>query len=148
MNDAKQEVMSVFRLLRLVRDARSTQNADRALLIALAMRCQPAKKFISWPSYRLLAQDTQLDEITLKRAAKRLEDSKLIRRVKRANRSNTFFINAALLQQQAAVVKAAEEAAKKHDEVESPFEEPLAVDHEVSGEDDAEVGGWNVGGAR
>ena len=86
-----EQKMPVFAVLRLVRDARSTRNAERQLLDALAMRCQPAKKFLSWPSYRQLALDTQLDEITLKRAAKRLEDKRLIKRVIRQNRSNCFY---------------------------------------------------------
>ena len=130
------EVMPVFKLLRLVRDARSTRNADRALLFALAMRCQPAKKFLSWPSYRQLALDTQLDEVTLKRAAKRLEDAGLLKRVVRANRSNCFFLNVELLQQQAAAIKEAEDAAKNNDDLESPFAQPV-----IDGQDDYEEGG-------
>jgi DNA-binding MarR family transcriptional regulator len=120
------EVMPVFRVLRLVRDARSTKNADRELLYALVLRCNPAKKFIAWPSYRQLALDTCLDKVTLKRAAKRLEEAKLIKRVVRANRSNCFFVNVALLQDQAAEVKAAEAEAKKLEtDDESPFEQPM-----------------------
>lgn len=143
-------ILPVFSVLRLVRDARSTTNAPRELLYALALRCQPAKNFISWPSYCQLAKDTQLNEITLKRAAKTLEDAKLIRRVVRANRSNCFFINVALLQEQAAEVKATDEAEKLASASdESPFDEPVqpeapSNDRDVDdGEDE-----WNQGGAR
>jgi DNA-binding MarR family transcriptional regulator len=147
-------VMPVFRVLRLVRDARSTRNAQRELLYALAMRCQPAKKFICWPSYAQLAKDTLLDETTLKRAAKRLEDADLIKRVVRPNRSNCFYLNVALLQVQAAAVKEAEEAAKlvAEEDDESPFGDPVIDDaraRDVANQDshgDDEV--WNRGGAR
>jgi DNA-binding MarR family transcriptional regulator len=126
------DVMPVFRVLRFIRDARSTKKADRALLMALGMRCQPAKKFISWPSYKQLALDTGLDEVTLKRAAKRLEDAKLIKRTVRPNRSNCFYLNVALLQQQAAAVKAADDAARNVRGDESPFGEPI-LDEAVTG---------------
>jgi hypothetical protein len=121
--------MSHFELLRLIRDSRSTKNADRELLHALALRSDPKKSFISWPSYRQLALDTQLDEVTLRRAAKRLESARLIRRVVRANRSNCFLLNVPLLQEQAAEAKAAEDAAKEQEDVESPFGDPILNDH-------------------
>jgi DNA-binding MarR family transcriptional regulator len=135
------EVMPVFRVLRYIRDARSTQKAERALLLALGMRCQPAKKFIAWPSYRQLALDTCLDEVTLKRAAKKLEDANLIKRTIRPNRSNCFYINVPLLQQQAAAVKAAEDAAKGTSGDEgSPFGDPVLTDSSKADFDDQEGG--------
>lgn len=152
---SKPSVMSVFELLRLVRDARSTRNAPRELLYALALRCRPHEKFIAWPSYVQLAKDTLLDEVTLKRAAKKLEDAKLIKRVVRRNRSNCFYINAALLQEQAAAVKSADEAAKNviEDVDEAPFADPIlketvdenAADHDT---EDYDVMAAITGGAR
>ena len=147
------EVMPVFRVLRFVRDARSTRNAERELLAALVMRCNPAKKYMAWPSYRQLALDTQLDEATLKRAAKRLEEKGLIKRIVRANRSNVFYVNVSLLQQQAAEVKAAEEEAKEaaFDPDVSPFEDPsIPEDYaDMEYDDDSEhEGSWISGGAR
>ena len=131
------DVMPVFGVIRLVRDAQSTRNAERELMYALAMRCNPAKKFMSWPSYRMLASDTMLDQATLKRAAKRLEDQQLIKRVVRANRSNVFYLNVALLQQQAADVKAAEKVRKlaESGQDESPFADvTMVADDDVDDE--------------
>lgn len=54
-----------------------------------------------WPSYRLLAEDTQLDEGTLKRAAKALQEAGLIRRVIRRQRSNQFYVRFDVLIRQA-----------------------------------------------
>jgi hypothetical protein len=141
--------MPVFSVLRLIRDARSTKNADRALLMALGLRCKPAEGFKCWPSYRQLALDTQLDEVTLKRAAKRLEDTKLIKRVIRQNRSNSFFLNIPLLQEQAQAVEAAEEDAKKaaYDD-ESPFDQPTNVSAGDADDDGGDNNGWARGHAR
>ena len=141
----KQKTMSVFQVLRLVRDARSTKGAERQLLIAIALRCNPKEKFKCWPAYALLAKDTLLDPMTLKRAAKRLEDRKIIKRVIRRNHSNMLFINVALLQEQAAAANApaVEETC--------PFEDP-DLNNEIKPveDDDAETGGgdWNGGGAQ
>jgi|GEM_PF-3688827 len=125
--------MPIFRILRLVRDARSTKKADRALLYALVLRCRPAEKFIAWPSYARLALDTLLDEVTLQRAAKRLEEAGLIKRVVRANRSNHFYINVALLQDQAAKAKAEDAAKRASDDVfdDSSFERPVMDDDDA-----------------
>jgi hypothetical protein len=148
---SESKIMPIFSVMRTIRDARSTKNAPRELLYALAMRCDPAKKFICWPSYRTLALDTQLDEVTLKRAAKLLEDDGIIRRVVRANRSNCFFLNIALLQEQAAAVKAADDEAKcvamgAH---ESPFADPIAGALETAERDQCDEGSdWNAGGAQ
>lgn len=137
-----EEVMPIFRVLRFVRDARSTKHAERDLLNALALRCNPKKKYIAWPSYALLAKDTLLDEITLKRAAKRLEDAGLIKRVQRQNRSNLFFLNVALLQQQAAAVKEAELMDKEEVEA-APFADPMIPEAAQDEEEDLD---WAGGG--
>lgn len=91
-----------LQLLYNIRDARSTKGAQRALLVALALRCDPKKGYLCWPSYRVLAQDTCYDEVTLKRAARALEEYKLIRRHTQRARSNRYYINAKLLAAQAA----------------------------------------------
>lgn len=129
--------MPIFEVLRLVRDARSTKKADRELLVALALRCDPTKHFIAWPSYAPLALDTLLDQATLKRAAKRLEDAGLIKRVVRTNRSNHFFINVPLLQEQAAQVKAGDASKIQTGEgIEaSPFEAPALEDAAIDSTD-------------
>ena len=142
------EVMPVFAVLRLIRDARSTKNADRALLMALGLRCKPAEGFKCWPSYRQLAQDTLLDEVTLKRAAKRLEDAKLIKRLIRQNRSNTFYLNIPLLQQQVAAIKDEEEAKKAANDDESPFAQPANVSRDDENDNDVDNDGWARGRAR
>ncbi len=64
------------------------KGAQWEMLYALALRRNPNKKFICFPSYSQLAEDTQLDPATLKRAAKALEDKHLIKRV--ASSISTF----------------------------------------------------------
>lgn len=110
---SKHKPLPLFTLLRIIRDAHSTRDAQRELLMALAMRCNPSKGYICWPSYAQLAEDTMLNQETLKRAAKKLEETKLIRRRKRPNHSNIFFINAPLLIQQAEERKEEKETAKR-----------------------------------
>ena len=131
----------------LIRDACSTKGAQRELLYALGLRCNPAKKFLCFPSYAQLAEDTQLDPATLKKAAKVLEDNRLIKRVIRKNRSNVFFINVPLLQEQAAIAKASKLAALE--EMDSPFDDPQVPEDRDDNDEDVDVDdSWNVGGAR
>ena len=145
----ERKTMSVFQVMRLVRDARSTKGAQRQLLMALALRCNPKKKFICWPSYRVLAEDTLLDPMTLKRAAKKLEDGKLIKRSVRSNHSNVWWVNVALLEEQAAEVKAAANGANEPSEDDCPFQEPAGHDGHEPDSDEATGGDdWNRGGAR
>ena len=141
----QKKTISVFQVLRLVRDARSTKGAERQLLMALVLRCNPKENFKCWPSYALLAKDVQLDPMTLKRAAKKLEDREIIKRVIRPNHSNLFFINVALLQEQAAAANApvVEEACPFADPVPNNSVNPVeAEDAETDGDD------WNAGGAQ
>ncbi len=105
-------IHSPLRLAFMLRDSRTTKGAQRTLLMALVLRCNPNKGYICWPSYRLLADDTQLDAITLRRAAKALEDKGLIRRKQRATRSNIFIVNAELLEQHSAEARLAREKEK------------------------------------
>jgi DNA-binding MarR family transcriptional regulator len=113
----KMASMPLIRILWLIRDARSTKNSERELLYALALRCNPNKNYSCWPSYRLLAEDTQLDPATLQRAAKLLEGRQLIKRAQRRNRSNYFYLNIRLLQEQAAAVE-------EREKEKAPFESP------------------------
>lgn len=129
------ETLSMFKLLRLVRDARSTKNSDRLLLNALAMRSDPKRNYACWPSYRQLGLDTMLDEVTLKRAAKRLEDAGLLRRRVRKNRSNLFFVNVTKLIEQAEAMREANRKSKSEN-WESPFEFSLEETNESHLEDD------------
>ena len=88
---------STFTLLLAVRDSQSTRGSARALLEALVLRAAPKNANACWPSYRQLAEDTMLDEATLKRAAKTLEDAGLIRRLVRRQRStNSSSVTACL----------------------------------------------------
>ena len=141
------DTVTVFGLLRHIRDAASTQKAERAVLNALALRCNPAKKFICWPSFATLAEDTLLDIVTVKRTIKKLVDAKLISRTVRPNRSNIYFLNFPLLVQQVADKQA---AAKKEleDSVKSPFGdvETGPTDHDTDVLDDgAEDEGFGGG---
>lgn len=111
---------SLLSLLWAIRDARSTSGAQRQLLVALALRCDESKYYSCWPSYDLLAEDCQLEPITLKRAAQKLEDANLIKRQTRANRSNKWFINVPLILQQAKANRDADKAAAEIDFT-SPF---------------------------
>lgn len=97
----QQKPMSIVKLIRTIRDAGSTEKAERMLLLHLALRCQPDEQYKASPTYAVLAQDTLLDDMTLRRAAAALEKKKLIRRVRRTSRSNEFFINVVLLKRQA-----------------------------------------------
>jgi hypothetical protein len=76
--------------------------------------------------------------VTLKKAAKKLEEAGLIKRVSRPNRSNLCFINVALLQVQAESVKAIEEETRKAEQAGeiSPFAVPMLDDASDSGPDD------------
>jgi DNA-binding MarR family transcriptional regulator len=103
---------SILNLLLAIRDAASTKGAQRALLNALALRANPNNDFVCWPSYRMLSRDTCLDEGTLKRAAKRLEDAGLIRRVVRQQQSNRFFVHFDALAAQAEGQREARQLAK------------------------------------
>jgi DNA-binding MarR family transcriptional regulator len=102
VSDSSKPAVSLLKVLLLVRNARSTEKAERALLIAIALRCKPKDNWRCWPSYEMLAKDTLLSESALKMAAKKLEKVGLIRRVVRHNRSNVFIMNVDLLQEQAA----------------------------------------------
>ena len=88
------------RLLRLIRDARSTKAAGRALLTALAMRMDAGLTCRSSATYEKLAQDTQCDTKTLQRTVKALCEEGLLAQVVRPTRSNVFYINVTLLEQQ------------------------------------------------
>lgn len=101
---------SSFTLLLAVRDSQSTRGSARALLQALVYRAD--RSYICWPSYRQLAEDTMLDEATLKRAAKTLEDAGLIRRIIRRQRSNKFFVRYDRIVEQAEAKREARKVAK------------------------------------
>jgi hypothetical protein len=134
--------MSLISVLLLIRDDRKTKGAQRELLYALALRCQPDKAFICWPSYQQLALDTQLNEVTLKRAAHALEEAGYIHRVIRPNHSNKFFLNMAKIQAEAMVNRAADQearAARKAVEVEeAPFPPPSPEKRDERPSPDAE----------
>ncbi len=142
-NTKQKPTVSTFGLLLLVRDARSTGKSERALLNALALRANPEKNYVSWPSYERLERDTLLNQFTLKRAAAALEKKGIISRSVRANRSNRFFINVPLLQEQAAATKAADEAfeASLSGDEPSPFGAPSQVAHREVADDAGDEGG-------
>src|ERR1700739_725274 len=80
-------------LLLDIRDARSTDNAQRELLYALALRSNPNENYSCSATYKQLERDTLLGNKTLRRAANKLVADNLISRAYRTNDSNIFFIN-------------------------------------------------------
>lgn len=126
-----------------IRDAQCAEGAQRIVLDALALRANPAKGWTCWPSYRLLANDTLLNEETVRRAAKALEEKNLIRRKLRMNTTNIFtvrFKTIVRLAEEKARIKREqeeeEEAAKTTDDPidlhELEDEEGDAIEDEVS----------------
>lgn len=95
------------------RDAQSTKGAEREVLYALILRCSSQKKYSCFPSYQQLAEDTGLNIKTVKRAAKKLEDAGIIKRLVRRNRSNIFQVQVGVLQKQAFERLAAKKAEKE-----------------------------------
>jgi DNA-binding MarR family transcriptional regulator len=138
--------MPLIAVLLFIRDARSTKGAQRELLYALALRSNPSKGYICWPSYAQLAIDTGLTPITLKRAANALEVAGYIKRIVRPNRSNRFFLNMEKIQTEALANRAADSearAAKQAADAEtSPFNLPSVVDEpdtdDATGDDDVD----------
>lgn len=135
----------IFELMLNIRDSQLVKGAQRSLLIALALRCDPDKNYLAWPSYGLLADDTMLDAATLKRAAKRLEELKLISRRVRANKSNRFYVNAGLI---AATAQERRLAKTQNVEVDDcPFRAEPAI-HAVANVDDGGEIDAIIGGGR
>ena len=97
----------------MVRDSRSTKGAQRQLLMAIAIRANAKAKYSRFPSYARLADDAQLDEVTLRRAAAALERKGLIQRRRRTNRSNLFLLQVPMLEKHAAEAREAR-AQEKH----------------------------------
>ena len=112
MTTAKTTKSTTLNLLLAVRDGASTKGAPRALLNALILRSRATAGFTCFPSYRKLAEDTNLDESTLKRAAKWLEDARLIRRHVRPMHSNRFTIRVGVIMDLAETKRAERNAAK------------------------------------
>jgi DNA-binding MarR family transcriptional regulator len=128
----RRKSMSLASVLLHIRDARLTKGAKLLLLYTLALRCQPDKAYMCWPSYEQLALDTQLNIVTLKRAAQKLEEAGYISRVVRPNHSNKFFINMRKIQDEALTNRAADHEAREARKVieadEAPFELPTTDD--------------------
>ncbi|MCU1294142.1 MAG: Helix-turn-helix domain [Bryobacterales bacterium] len=141
---------SLFNLMLLARDARSTKGAERGLLYALLMRCRPDQNYSCFPSYRRLGIDTGYDPATLKRAAKALQDKGLIFRRTRLNRSTIFFINMAVLADQAAANRAADKAEREGaldtNNVDLPFGATLEVERLEAVESEETCEEWISGG--
>lgn len=132
---------SAFKVLLMARDAKSTKGADRQVLNALIMRAKPEKKYSCYPAYELLAEDTNLNIKTVKRAAQDLEKAGLIRRRIRHNQSNLFFINVRRLQEQVAEREAEEAARKKASEEEfDGFGDLMPITDSVDEDDYAGTG--------
>jgi len=99
-----------------------------------------------------LALDTQLNIVTLKRAAQALEKDGYISRTVRPNHSNKFSLNMGKIQQEALANRAADAEAKAARQAveaeENPFPAPAIEDIHDDNGDEVEVDSWNVGGAR
>jgi DNA-binding MarR family transcriptional regulator len=138
---AKQDFSSLpsaFKVLIWARNAGSTRGAQRELLYALILRCRKEAKYAAFPGYKLLAEDTGLHPITLKRAAAALIKAGIIKRHVRPNRSNMWFINVSLLQEQAAAREAEREERKRASQVDdesAPFPEPKPVSRKAADEE-------------
>jgi hypothetical protein len=108
-----QDSMSLISVLWTIRDSRYVRNAERQLLDALAMRCNPKKGYRCWPSYAQLSLDTGCSIATLKKAAAGLEQKQIIKRYVRHNRANVYAINIAKLVELADVQRAADRAKRE-----------------------------------
>lgn len=135
----------LFRVMLFARDARNTRDAQRELLYALILRADPDKNYLCFPSYGMLAKDTLLHTVTLKRAAQGLEEAGIIKRSLRRNRSNRFYINVDLLERLATENREADKAELERDEQDeekgSPFAAPapeLEPDQDQQPEDECE----------
>lgn len=133
-NETPNKAPSTFTLLLAYRDAQSTRGGRRALPNALVLRTNSNESYICWPRFRRLAEDTQLDQRTLKRAAKALEEAGLIRRVTRRHRSNQFYVRFDVLLRQAASKSDAKKLAKE--EVLRKLKDGEEIIPIVSSEDD------------
>ena len=111
----KVEPLPIFKVMRIVRDARSTSGSQRLVLWALSLRCSPKRGYTAFPSYATLGKDTGLDPHTCKRAARALEEASLIQRIRRRNRANVFRLNVALLLDQMDAQLKADELSKVDD---------------------------------
>jgi DNA-binding transcriptional regulator YhcF (GntR family) len=131
--------MNLTAVLWLIRDSRSTRNAERNLLYALALRVNPSKGYHCWPSYEQLALDTCCNEATLKKAAASLEKKGLIKRKLRHNRANKFTINIEKLKEQAKLHLASDLAKKQalDGEDSEEYESTDSAAHDDDGEDDS-----------
>ena len=127
--------LSQFALLLLVRDSHIVRNAERQLLDALIMRSNPKKRYICWPSYHQLSEDTNLSPKTLRRAAVELVKRDFVMRKVRANRSNVWFINAALIQKHGEQARNKDVTAETHDDC--PFTAPELNQNEYKPQDQA-----------
>jgi Helix-turn-helix domain len=106
-------------LLWTIRDARLVRNAENQLVMALAMRCNPAKGYTCFPSYSLLAKDTGCNINTLKKAAAELERKGLIHRRTRKSKANVLTICVDRFLEPAAIQRAADRAEREEFEDES-----------------------------
>ncbi len=108
----KPKELPLISIMWAIRDSRCTRNAERQLLDALAMRCNPSKGYTCWPSYEMLGLDTGCNPATLKKAALALEKMGLIHRRVRRNRSNIYTVHVAKILQQAEIQRAVDKAKK------------------------------------
>jgi len=135
METQKSMLHTMQQLVLMVRDSRSTKGAQRQLLMAIAIRANAKVKYSCFPSYAQLADDAQMDQVTLRRAAAALEAKGLIKRRRRTNRSNLFFLQVLVLEGHAAEARAARTQEKQARQL--AFLEAEGVD--VAEVDDASV---------
>ena len=98
--------LSRFDLYELVRDGTTVTGAQLVLLNTIAWRANPKDNYSCFLSTELLVRETHYTEQILRVAAKKLEEAKLIERVKRTKRSTLFFLNVPKLMELAKSVKA------------------------------------------
>jgi DNA-binding MarR family transcriptional regulator len=102
----------------------AAKGGEATLLLMLALRTDPKKKYSCFPGYGQLKEDSGLNIKTLKAAAAALEKKNLVKRVVRPNHSNLWYINVKLLHETAEKNRAADKRAKNNYD-DCPFEAPV-----------------------
>ena len=91
---------SNFEVLRLIRDARSTEGATRGVLNILALGIDPNRDYFCFRSLKTIAEEAQLSVRQVQRSLNELKEMGLVRSEKRSHTSNNYWINVDLLVRQ------------------------------------------------
>jgi DNA-binding MarR family transcriptional regulator len=136
MKQTEKKTIPMFKVARLVRDARATTTPGQTLVLwALTLRCDPADHYSCYPSYDLIAKDTRLNIGTVKRVVSELKAMGLISTLVRHNHSSIYWVDIAKLIKMSAANMLADKAEReaktaKNKETGCPFAEPSLDDLE------------------